>query len=222
MSDTIRVLVVDDSSVMRVGLSALVEVDPGLVVVGEAADGEEAIARAEETQPDVVLLDVRMPNRGGLSVVAELAARAKVIMLTFTDDDASVRTALSEGACGYLVHGTFDADSLTALVRSALTGASVLSPPAVAVLQGRLGVPAVAARGAAVDDPWGLSSRQREVMALVADGATNGDIASSLYLAEKTVKNHINQIFMRMGVTSRGAAIAAWHRAEREQVREPS
>lgn len=204
----IRVAVVDDSAVMRTGLRALLESEDDFEIVGEAADGEAAIGLVADTAPDVTLLDVRMPKRDGLSVVSELVGVTKVLMLTFTDDTASIQRALADGACGYLVHGTFDGDSLGAMVRSVAQGVSTLSPPAVAALA----MPAQAQGRAPAEhrETYGLSRRQIEVMDLIASGRSNADIASELFLAEKTVKNHINQIFARLGVITRAEAIVQW------------
>lgn len=202
---TVTVGVVDDSDIMRKGLLALLGTDPGLEVVGQAGDGDEALALVRAHRPDVLLLDVRMPRRDGLSIVSEVAAQTRVLMLTFTDDDASIHRAMSDGAAGYLVHGTFDAESLAHMVRATASGAAPVSAVAMRAIQ----------RGpvAAVPEPagdLGLSARQVEVMDLIAEGRSNSDIAKHLFLAEKTVKNHINQIFAVLGVTTRAEAIVRW------------
>lgn len=206
MSDRLRVLLVDDSPVVRVGLKALLATDPGLEVVGEAGDGDAAVAATAQLSPDVVLLDVRMPGRDGLSVVRELAASTSVLMLTFSDEPHVIQQALKDGAVGYLVHGTFDANSLGHMVRAAVAGSGSFSGPALQVLLN--GAPA--ATGEVDRSGLGLSERQAEVMALIAEGRSNRDIAKELFLAEKTVKNHINQIFAVLGVTSRAEAIVLW------------
>lgn len=202
---TVTVGVVDDSDIMRRGLQALLGTDPGLEVVGEATDGDEALALVGEFSPDVLLLDVRMPRRDGLSIVKEIAGLTRVLMLTFTDDDASIHRAMSDGAAGYLIHGTFDAESLAHMVRATASGAAPVSDAAMRAIQ----------RGAAAPVPepagdLGLSARQVEVMDLIAQGRSNSDIAKHLFLAEKTVKNHINQIFAALGVTTRAEAIVRW------------
>lgn len=205
MSAELKVLIVDDSPVVRVGLKALLATDSSLTVVGEAGDGDAAIAASVELSPDVVLLDVRMPGRDGLSVVSEIASRSTVLMLTFSDEPHVIQKALADGARGYLVHGTFDASSLGHMIRAAAAGSGAFSGPAMEVLLGG----AVAARP--VDrSALGLSERQAEVMSLIAEGRSNRDIAKQLFLAEKTVKNHINQIFAVLGVTSRAEAIVLW------------
>ena len=201
-----KVVIVDDSSVMRLGLRTVLDGRGSIEVVGDVGDGDAALEITRRERPDVVLLDVRMPNRDGLSVVKELSQLVKVLMLTFTDDDASIRQAMRDGASGYLVHGTFDASSLGSMVESLSEGAAVLSP---GVLESLSGAPS---RQAAQPDelPGGLSERQREVMDLIAKGQSNTMIAGQLYLAEKTVKNHINQIFAKLGVQTRAEAIALW------------
>ncbi|WP_338749337.1 response regulator transcription factor [Janibacter alittae] len=219
MSTRLRVLVVDDSPVVRMGLQALLSTEADLHVVGEAGDGDEALALMAETRPDVVLLDVRMPKRDGVSVITELAERATVIMMTFTDESHVIQDALRRGASGYLVHGTFDAQFLAAMIRQCAAGAGAFSGPALAVLRGG----AASSQGAASSPAAGtddaaetttaLSPRQVEVMELVAKGRSNQQIAAELFLAEKTVKNHINAIFAELGVESRAEAIVYWLRS---------
>jgi DNA-binding NarL/FixJ family response regulator len=202
---TVSVGVVDDSDIMRRGLLALLGTDPGLEVIGQAGDGDEALALVRASRPDVLLLDVRMPRRDGLSVVKEIAGLTRVLMLTFTDDDLSIHRALSDGAAGYLIHGTFDAESLAHMVRATASGAAPVSDGALRAIQ--RGGPAPAQ---APPDDLGLSTRQAEVMDLISEGRSNTDIATHLFLAEKTVKNHINQIFAVLGVTTRAEAIVRW------------
>lgn len=218
MSRTLRVLIVDDSPVVRMGLKALLSTEEDLEVVGEAGDGDEAVALAADVEPNVVLLDVRMPNRDGVSVITELATATTVIMMTFTDESHVIQDALRRGASGYLVHGTFDAQFLAAMIRQCAGGAGAFSGPALAALRGRTDAPvattspsADAARRA--DTRTTLSPRQVEVMELVAHGRSNQQIASELFLAEKTVKNHINAIFSELGVESRAEAIVLWLRS---------
>lgn len=207
-SEPLRILIVDDNAIVRSGLRALIDVDDDLEVVGEAEDGDAALRAAARLTPDVVLLDIRMPRRDGLSVVEELSGSSAVLMLTFTDEDFAIRQALSSGAAGYLVHGTFDASALGHMIRSAAAGTGAFSGPALAALrlaaQGKGGGRGLQAGG------HGLSARQVEVMELIAAGRSNGEIAKELFLAEKTVKNHVNSIFTVLGVTSRAQAIAAW------------
>jgi DNA-binding NarL/FixJ family response regulator len=218
MSTSLRVLVVDDSPVVRMGLKALLSTEDDLQVVGEAGDGGEALARAGDLSPDVVLLDVRMPTRDGVSVISDLASTATVIMMTFTDESHVIQEALRRGASGYLVHGTFDAAFLASMIRQCAAGAGAFSGPALAALRG--GAPTAvtvdAAEPPTAPSPsvraGSLSPRQVEVMDLVAEGKSNPQIAQELFLAEKTVKNHINAIFAELGVATRAEAIVQWLR----------
>lgn len=221
MSETLRILIVDDSPVVRMGLMALLATEDGLEVVGEAGDGDQALELAEQLTPDVVLLDVRMPRRDGVSVIVDLAVTATVIMMTFTDEAHVIQDALRRGASGYLVHGTFDAVFLGSMIRQCAAGAGAFSGPALAALRG--GPAASGLEGSAPSmsattatrgqqDRPGLSPRQVEVMDLVAQGRSNQQVAGELFLAEKTVKNHINAIFAELGVASRAEAIVLWLR----------
>jgi DNA-binding NarL/FixJ family response regulator len=157
-----------------------------------------------------------MPRVDGVAAAEPLSRISRVVMLTYTDDPETVRAAIGNGASGYLVHGTFTTEQLTEAVNGALDGAHPLSPAAVsalvgAVRQGAREEPA-APRGpeAGPVDPHRLSAREAEVMGLIVRGHTNGEIAKRLFLSEKTVKNHVNRIYAKLGVTSRAAAIAHW------------
>ncbi|WP_427384221.1 response regulator [Janibacter sp. G56] len=206
----------DDSPIVRTGLRSLLEAEPDIEVVGEAGDGDEGLAHCAALAPDVVLLDVRMPRRDGVSVVEEMSGLATVVMMTFTDEASVIQTALRRGASGYLVHGTFDADSLAAMVRQCAAGSGAFSGPALAALRGVgeastvQAAAVVQASGSRLLETFGLSPRQVEVMDLIAHGRTNGQIAKELFLAEKTVKNHINAILPALGVTTRAEAIVRW------------
>jgi DNA-binding NarL/FixJ family response regulator len=213
----VRVLLADDSAVVRMGLRSLLEAAPGLEVVGEAWDGDGAVRLARELVPDVVLLDVQMPGRDGVSAARDIAPPTRILMMTFTKEPTVIREAMAAGAVGYLVHGSFDAADLATTVRSVARGASVLSGEALSALRpqeaalppvGTPGQPGPA--GPAGHAGHGLSERQHEIMDLVSGGLTNREIAARLYLAEKTVKNHVNHIFAALGVRSRGEAIALW------------
>lgn len=206
LTGPIRVLIADDNTVVRRGLRSLLETSSDVEVVGEASDGVLAESMARTLRPDVVLLDVRMPRQDGIQTARSIAGETVVIMMTFTDEPDHIRAALAAGAQGYLVHGSFDAAALVHTIRGAMLGAGAFSAQALAALRevGATAAPVVD-RGA-----FGLSDRQAELMELIARGRSNADIAGELYLAEKTVKNHINAIFARLGVTSRAEAIALW------------
>jgi DNA-binding NarL/FixJ family response regulator len=204
-----RVLVVDDNPVVRTGLRSLLETSDLIEVVGEAADGVLAESMVRSLHPDVVLLDVRMPRRDGVQTARAISGETTVIMLTFTDEPQHIRAALDAGASGYLVHGSFDATTLVHTVRGAAMGAGAFSRQALEAI-----------RGGAVEDPeaerrrrqqhFDLSDRQGELMELIAQGKSNAEIARELFLAEKTVKNHVNAIFGKLTVSNRSEAIAVW------------
>lgn len=201
-----KVLVVDDNAVVRMGVEAVLRHVSGVTETIQAADGVEALDRARETRPDVVLLDVRMPRRSGIDVLPELAALAPVLMLTHSDDADMIRAALDAGARGYIVHGALTAEELAGAIRTCLAGGLVLGPQAASVmLQMARGGPRSddAVRGL-------LSARECEVMDAVATGMSNLEIAEREFLAPKTVKNHLNRIYAKLGVSSRAEAVAAW------------
>lgn len=214
--ERVRVMVVDDNPVVRSGLVALLEAGEHVEVIAEAGDGRRAIELAGHLRPDLVLLDVRMPLVDGVEAAGELSKQTRVLMLTYTEDPDVVRSAIRNGAVGYLVHGAFTAEELEAAVLGAVTGTvNPLSPIAVAaVLDGIKNQPASGS-----EDPQqldlhraslGLSAREAEVMDRMSAGLTNGEIANELFLSEKTVKNHVNRIYAKIGVESRAAAIALW------------
>jgi DNA-binding NarL/FixJ family response regulator len=204
------VVVADDNPVVRYGLVSLLESE-GIQVVGEAGDGRHALELAERMRPDLVLLDVRMPVADGVTAAKAISRTTPVVMLTYADRPALVRAAIRAGAAGYLVHGTFTPQELAAAVRVAAGGGNPLSPVAAAAL-----VSAVR-RDAGRQDQlpphqarFGLSAREVEVMRLVALGLPNSEIGSRLFLAEKTVKNHLTHIYEKLATTTRAAAVVAW------------
>ena len=206
----IRILLVDDNAIVRRGIASLLAEADGLEVVGEAADGREAIALAEELRPDVVCLDVRMPVMDGVAAAGPLAQRSKVLMLSYSEDEHLVTGAIRNGAAGYLVHGRFEPEELEGRIKAVARGEMVLSPavtPAVFDVLRR-------APGVANDeDELGLGSltaREREVLNLLARGNTNREIAEQLFITNKTVKNHLSRIYEKIGVHSRSEAIALW------------
>jgi len=204
----IRVMIVDDNAVIRRGVAALLEEADDIRLVGEAGDGREAIRIAGEAEPDVVLLDVRMPVMDGVEAAGPLAERARVMMLTYTDDQERVVAAIRAGAAGYLVHGQFDADELAIRIRQLAAGETVLSPAIVGTVFEALrktpGSPDEA------DGPASLTEREREIMNLISQGLTNRDIAERFVLSEKTVKNHVNRIYSKLGASNRAQATALW------------
>ncbi|WP_421734650.1 response regulator [Cellulomonas sp.] len=203
----VTVVIVDDNAVIRMGLRSLLDASHRIRVVGEASDGEEAVRVVRATLPDVVLLDVRMPRRDGVQVAAEVRQWCKILMLTYSDAPEIVRAAVDAGASGYLVHGEFASHELERSILAVADGSFLLSPLAAEALRTTWAIPAATAP----ERPdVGLSERQREVMELIAAGRTNGEIAATCYLSEKTVKNHVNHIFARLGVRTRAEAVSVW------------
>lgn len=203
----IRVLVVDDNAVLRRGVVSLLESSDGIEIVGEAGTGKEAISRASETRPDVVLLDVRMPVMDGIAAAGSLSKQSKVMMLTYAEDEERVAGAIKAGASGYLVHGRFTPEELERSVKDLAAGRNVLSPSVVSVVFGAL---KEGAHGGLDQGPSSLTEREDEVMTLLSRGTSNKAIAQRLFISEKTVKNHINRIYAKLGVTTRAEAIAAF------------
>lgn len=194
-----RILAVDDNPIIRMGLRTLLDGAQGVTSVLDTGDPDEAVAHVRAGGVDVVLLDVRMPRMSGLELLPRLAG-ATVVMLTHTDDPATVSEALAAGAAGYLVHGALEPDAMVDAIRLCRNGSQVVSGVSTA--------PAVPGRGLDVRDL--LSRREAEVMDLVADGLSNGEVAARLFISEKTVKNHVNSLFAKLGVTTRSQAIVRW------------
>ncbi|MEU2738464.1 response regulator transcription factor [Streptomyces sp. NPDC007095] len=198
----ITLLVVDDHPVVRDGLRGMFESAPGFTVLGEAANGVEAVALAASLDPDVVLMDLRMPGGNGVEAIAELTrrgARAKVLVLTTYDTDSDTLPAIEAGATGYLLKDAPREELFTA-VRAAAQGRTVLSPAVASRL-----VSAVRAPASTQDS---LSAREREVLALVAKGTSNREIARVLFISEATVKTHLTHLYAKLGVKDRAAAVA--------------
>ncbi|MFJ4685578.1 response regulator [Streptomyces sp. NPDC091377] len=198
----ITLLVVDDHPVVRDGLRGMFESAPGFTVLGEAADGVAAVAQALALDPDVVLMDLRMPGGSGVAAIAELTrrgARAKVLVLTTYDTDSDTLPAIEAGATGYLLKDA-PRDELFTAVRAAAQGRTVLSPAVASRL-----VSAVRTPGPG-NEP--LSAREREVLALVAKGTPNREIARVLFISEATVKTHLTHLYAKLGVKDRAAAVA--------------
>jgi DNA-binding NarL/FixJ family response regulator len=196
----IRLLVVDDHPVVRDGIIGMVASAPDIEVVGEASDGAEAVALAQVLDPDVVLMDLRMPRMDGVTALREferLGVRACVVVLTTFDADADVLPAIAAGATGFLLKDAQPTELLQA-IRGAAAGRTVLAPAVASRLVGRV-------RTADADL---LTPRELEVLGLVADGATNRAAAARLRLSEGTVKTHLLSIYAKLGVGDRAAAVA--------------
>ena len=199
----IKLLIADDHPVVRDGLSSMFARDPEFEVLGEAADGAEAVRLAQALRPDVVLMDLRMPGMDGVTAITELARRGvavRVLVLTTYDTDSHVLPAIEAGATGYLLKDAPREELFTA-VRAAAEGRTVLSPAVASRL-----VTAVRTPAAPAGEP--LSAREREVLALVAKGTSNKEIARVLFISEATVKTHLTHIYGKLGVKDRAAAVA--------------
>ncbi|MGC4952806.1 response regulator [Actinomadura citrea] len=209
-----RVMVVDDNTFIRAGLTSALEATDDIEVVGEAGDGREAEEMAWRLVPDVVLLDVRMPRADGVGAAAALSRISRVIMLTQVEEPEVILSAVRNGAVGYLVHNTFTVDELAAAIRDTVRHrAHPLSHAASAALidAARTGRPAAPAADPAEQRArFGLSAREVQVMDLIVRGLANHDIAAKLFLTEKTVKNYINRIYAKLGAPNRATAIVTW------------
>jgi DNA-binding NarL/FixJ family response regulator len=200
VSRPITLLIADDHPVVRDGLSGMFAPDPDFEVLGEAADGAEAVRLAGTLRPDVILMDLRMPGMDGLAAITELAKQrstSRVLVLTTYDTDTYVLPAIEAGATGYLLKDAPRAELLRA-VRAAADGQSVLSPSVATRLVNRVRAP----------EPDPLSHRELEVLELVAAGTTNREAAVRLFISEATIKSHLLNIYGKLGVSDRAAAVA--------------
>jgi DNA-binding NarL/FixJ family response regulator len=200
------VALVDDQPMMRAAFRTILESD-GIEVVGEAGDGDEAVALARRVRPDVVLMDVRMPGRDGVDATAEIVATlddVRVLVLTTFDDDEALYGALAAGAAGFLLKNSTPEDVLRA-VRRVAAGDAVLDPTVAGRVFARF-----ARRGTPTVDPSGLdrlTERERDVLALIACGLTNGEIAQRLGVGEATSKTHVSRVLAKLGVRDRVQAV---------------
>jgi DNA-binding NarL/FixJ family response regulator len=202
MGAKVTVLIADDHPVVRQGLQVLLSLQDDVEVVGEAADGDEAVELTAALTPDVILLDLKLPGLDGLGVLADLRERGlatRVLVLTSVTDPASVTLAMRAGAAGFL-YKDVDPDALVRALRSVRDGHVVLAPEASAAL--------VRARGRAdaVAGLDALTPREREVLAQIAEGRTNRQIARLLQMSEKTVKTHVSSVLAKLGVADRTQA----------------
>jgi len=207
MTGAIRVLVADDQRVVREGLGTLLGLITGIEVVGTAADGNEALALAIQLRPDVVLMDLRMPRCDGIEATRRLRehdASIKVLVLTTYTDDRSVIDALRAGARGYLTKDA-GAGEIREALRRVTSGQAAIDP---AVQHHLVSAIATAASAAAIPQlPAGLTQREAEVLALIAQGLSNTEIADRLVVSETTVKSHVNHLFAKTGVRDRAQAV---------------
>jgi DNA-binding NarL/FixJ family response regulator len=202
VADEIRVLIVDDHAVVREGLRTFLELQDGIAVAGEAADGEQAVMQAEALRPDVVLMDLVMPRLDGVGAMRELRRRlpgTRVIVLTSFAEDERLLPAIQAGAAGYLLKNVAPPE-LARAVRAAHAGEALIDP----VIAARL-VDAIA-QPAGEPAPERLTAREQEVLTLIARGYSNKRIALELGIAEKTVKTHVGHVLAKLGVTDRTQA----------------
>ena len=212
MTGPITVLIADDHPVVRQGLQVLLSVQDDIDVVGEAADGEQAVAMAGRLKPDVILLDLKLPGMDGIEVLRELrdgGLATRALVLTSASDQALVTLAVQAGAAGFL-YKDVDPDALVRALRSVHDGNTLLAPEAAGSLL-RAGAAASAVRGIGA-----LTGREREVLAQIADGRSNREIARLLRVSEKTVKTHVSSVLAKLGVADRTqAALFAVRHLER-------
>jgi len=208
-AETIRVLLVDDHALFRRGLQATLELEPGIVVVGECGDGAQALERAAELVPDVVLMDVRMPRHDGIeacSAIKQAVPSAKIVMLTMSDDEADLYEAIKAGATGYLLKD-LAAEEVASSIRAVQAGQSLISPTLASKLLTEFAAIVKRTDGPqAVPGPR-LTAREMEVLRLVARGMNNRDIARDLFISENTVKNHVRNILEKLQLHSRMEAV---------------
>jgi DNA-binding NarL/FixJ family response regulator len=200
LSEHVRVLIVDDHPVVRTGLRGMLEGRPNLEVVGEAEDGEEAVKLTEQLNPNVVLMDLRMPGVGGVVATAQIKERipdVHVLVLTTYDSSADILRAIEAGATGYLLKDA-PREELFRAVRAAAQGKPLLAPEVAAYLMERVRWPSEET----------LSGRELEVLELVAQGKSNRDIAAELWISEATVKSHLLHVYDKLGATDRASAVA--------------
>jgi DNA-binding NarL/FixJ family response regulator len=210
MTGTIRVALVDDEAMVRVGLRMVLSAEPDLEVVGEAADGGAAVAMVAETSPDVVLMDVRMPGVDGIEGARRVLAAApdvRVVVLTTFDEDEYVEAALRAGVSGFLLK-VAPPERLVDAVRTVASGGGLLDPSVtVRVIESfATATPARVQRSARLDS---LTERERDVLRLIGRGLSNAEIAAELYLGETTVKTHVSNVLAKLGVRDRVQAVVA-------------
>lgn len=202
----ITLLLVDDHPVVRGGLRGMFAASHEFVVLADASGGRQAVELVERFDPDVVLMDIRMPDGGGVEAITELTRRGlrcRILVLTTYDTDADVIPAIEAGAIGYILKDT-PPDELFAAVRAAAAHRTVLAPSVAARLVARLRTPP--RNGAA--EPTALTTRERDVLELVAKGTTNREIARRLFISEATVKTHLAHLYAKLGAVDRASAVA--------------
>ena len=219
---SVRILLVDDQPLLRTGFRMILEAEPGLAVVGEASDGIQAVELALSLQPDVVLMDIRMPRMDGVEATRRIAGpgrdgTARVLVLTTFDLDEYVVEALRAGASGFLLKEA-PPEQLVAGIRTVAAGEQLLAPSVTRRLIERFTAQAPAAQPAAMDE---LTPRELEVLQLVARAMTNAEIAAHLFVSETTVKTHVARILMKLGLRDRVQAVVLAYERGLVQVSSP-
>ncbi len=208
----ITVLITDDQPLVRMGLRALVASEPGLAVAGEASDGAEGVALAQQVHPDVVLMDIRMPGTDGLTALRTIVgdpdlAGTHVVMLTTFELDEYVFAALEAGASGFLIKDA-DPDDIVRAIRAAASGESLLSPTVtrtvIRTFAGARRTPTPSGRHPGLDD---LTEREREVLELVAQGLNNDELAERLFISKATARTHVSHILLKLGARDRAQLV---------------
>jgi DNA-binding NarL/FixJ family response regulator len=209
VGDAIRVMICDDHALFRRGLIMVLESEEGIEVVAEAEDGAEAVAKAEELAPDVVLMDVRMPRVSGIEAtrsIADSVPTAKILMLTVSDEEDDLYDAIKAGAAGYLLK-EISIEEVATAIRAVVSGQSLISPSMASKLLSEFtNLAKKADERQALPTPR-LTERELEVLKLVAQGMSNREIASELYISENTVKNHVRNILEKLHLHSRMEAV---------------
>ena len=208
-TNRIRVLVADDHPVFRRGIRAILGAEPDTELVGEATNGEEAIARALELRPDVILMDLNMPKVSGIEATRQILQASPdtaILMLTMFEDDKSILAAMRAGAHGYVLKGADGAETLRA-VHAAASGEAIFSPTITRRLTEYFATPGRGFNTSSDRAFPNLTEREHEILSLIAEGYTNTAIASRLYLSPKTVRNYVSSIFTKLEVSDRPQAI---------------
>ncbi len=207
--DRLRVMVADDHALFRRGLQMVLEQEEDLELVGEASDGAEAVAKAQELMPDVILMDVRMPKRSGIEAtgqIKDLLPHVKILMLTISDEEADLYEAIKAGASGYLLK-EIPIEEVADAIRSVWAGQSRISPSMASKLLNEFAAMSKATGERPQVPAPRLTDREMEVLKLVAKGMNNRDIAKQLFISENTVKNHIRNILEKLQLHSRMEAV---------------
>ncbi len=207
--DPIRVLVVDDHALFRRGLEMVLEQEPDIEVIGEAADGNEAVELAAAITPDIVLMDVRMPRRSGIeacTAIKDVAPSAKIIMLTISDEEADLYDAIKAGAMGYLLK-EISIEEVAQAIRAVQGGQSLISPSMASKLLNEFATMIKKGDDTQQVPAPRLTEREMDVLRLVAKGMNNRDISKDLFISENTVKNHIRNILEKLQLHSRMEAV---------------